>query len=612
MIGHCLKSKIESRVTTSVAFFYGNITPSFINMNKLPKEVLISIIEYLEFIDKLTCLRVCKQLYEAITIDLYKVLEFYDLQQAQDAMAMFKTRGKLGHRTSNLTIDRLDLGKELVLCLPLLLPNIKSLNWREDDSNRKKQNNLLNDMDTQQLSNWKHLEKIVDRPHKLHISTKLLGVCTFNNLKCLQVSFADCSMFKYDEPNRSHITQLLSNIKNAPNLKQLTISESVIDLGDMEIIHSSLPHLQELSLDVVYVLADNPVTVTTMASGLTSFSLSFAKLGNLSVVEITDILIDWIRYMGQKYTRVQHFKFGHDLLDTSSYESDQYDAPAYESDLLEQPLVETLFDMPNIKSYAVQATAMTSNILDVICSSCHQLTNLQLYLDNNTQMKYEFGLLPAYCQTMEKIESLTISRISCGKIEGVLLGQTLSDLADARLFCNLVSLKLENILNNGQVVLVNILKSFPMLEKLHVNQLGFRSPNLVIPLDTIYTCRIKELNLYVWGEQKAYPMEILNLYFDFVLQSCPQLERFSLSGDLNMYCPGDTFYLIFPHDIQLKYISIKLYQCHYYTFNNQRRKEGKRWIDYFKPLQDNIQDKSYHTHLAWRGRVVPDLINIFY
>jgi hypothetical protein len=92
-------------------------------MEKLPKEVFISIMSYLALDDNLECILVCKKWHDCIRdSNLYRSLKFVDGDQDKfiKAITFFTDQDNIGNTVKRLYLERIDVDSLGAFLLPSL------------------------------------------------------------------------------------------------------------------------------------------------------------------------------------------------------------------------------------------------------------------------------------------------------------------------------------------------------------------------------------------------------------------------------------------------------------------------------------------------------------
>ncbi|KAI8880916.1 hypothetical protein K501DRAFT_275137 [Backusella circina FSU 941] len=96
--------------------------------------------------------------------------------------------------------------------------------------------------------------------------------------------------------------RILSQLKNLPVLKRLSLKSPRIKLSDLENIHNNIPSIQEFSLVYLYLeVGDMPSNIISDAS-ITKFELNAGGFPD------ADAHIQFYQYMTQKYTKITNIK----------------------------------------------------------------------------------------------------------------------------------------------------------------------------------------------------------------------------------------------------------------------------------------------------------------
>lgn len=101
------------------------------HINKLPKEIFVSIILFLDKRNKFVCIYVCREWHSVISnTNLYNELVFRkDANRSNKIIYLFQENEYMGKQVTQLELIACKLPSATLLQLPKLLPNLKILNW---------------------------------------------------------------------------------------------------------------------------------------------------------------------------------------------------------------------------------------------------------------------------------------------------------------------------------------------------------------------------------------------------------------------------------------------------------------------------------------------------
>jgi hypothetical protein len=102
-------------------------------MDKMPKELLVLITSDLDMDDKLNCALVREDWYHFIkNSNLYQELKFMNTpDRCEEELAFFKENCSLGNTVTELQLERCLIEPASIVFLPLTLPKVKHLIWRD-------------------------------------------------------------------------------------------------------------------------------------------------------------------------------------------------------------------------------------------------------------------------------------------------------------------------------------------------------------------------------------------------------------------------------------------------------------------------------------------------
>lgn len=564
-------------------FFIINKTCS---MDKLPKEILIQITSILSFSDKHKCMLVCKLwYYTLIETHLYSELKFKQPNTLQQAMRAFKNSHQSSKQVTTLVLTGLNL-KPCLERLLMLFPNLKHLSWIDDYT-----------LPTKYLvkptwkTTWYRLQQIEESVISFSITHYLLIMQPMHCLKRINICFRgigyDCDAL---------CIGLVQHLHHAPALEQLTLSSALIGVRDMEIIHRGSTQLKVIVLINIKSPSWEPrITVTKTAHLLEFFKFHYSPETR------NDKIIDtWINYFSQKYINAHKIKIVNTNMRYKLYSGNQQAN-------LEQSIIDLFTNLPNLTSYEINASPITERMMAILGRRKIRLKQLQLWIETDEQLERESKIVGNSNQ-VESIETLIVTQWRRnGQDNTSLLPKILIELCSS--MKNLVSLTIENTIKAGVNVLIAILQSLVHLETLSVDLIEFKNGidhRLILDKALMKQCKIKNLHIHVGYSSKRHSLMLqVNESFQYVLQSCPNLEKVSISGILYGQ-NSHVFTLDFMHHYRLKYIYIHVHGCAYYILNDEK----VRWKSYRVISTETEESPKFHMHLYHRSNVNLKLMRV--
>lgn len=295
------------------------------NMNdKLPSEILYSIIWYLPLRGKVTCLRVSKTWYNMLMKDkVYEELDFKNIDRLGQALKIFRQRPQLGQQVKQLSLMKSVLKFRNghindIASIPQLLPNTKTFKCMQDEDQDKPYPISFRVFC---MTQWKFTGHKRDNNRIfLNVSATLLsGAAACSFLTNLEVSFQDYAGSR--KPFES--SDLTDNLHNAPVLKQLTLRDiRKLCIGDLAILHSQSPMLQDPALENVNLKRESmPISNVdnSPAQNLRSFTLAYFIVeperwhpGYPVKKEEELTIMEWFDFFGEKYKCIESLEMFHE------------------------------------------------------------------------------------------------------------------------------------------------------------------------------------------------------------------------------------------------------------------------------------------------------------
>ncbi|KAG2207768.1 hypothetical protein INT47_011888 [Mucor saturninus] len=547
---------------------------------------------------------------------LYKQLDFCNINNFNKALDLFAIKPKFGNHVESLTIQSCEIDIVSMFLLPKQFPNTKHLYWWEDV--REEEERIDNDISIKnlphpliyrrELSKWNQLESVDIRTERLPFLTMLLESSLLDNLTSVTICFNPWHLDNYFDRQtlpklRPIVKSFISNIKNAPSLKLLAMECAVLDLSDMEELHASVPKLKSLELfctaisggatddwlistDKKSVLDNNGMAVAlNTASTVEKLSIIFyntmSGIHNIQG-DLKDTMRKWLIYIGCKYTDAE--------IDLKGW-ANQY-LPGIND--FHEPIMTTIQRGPNSTTYHAFLYPITKSIMNAIGDRKVELKSLYLYTDVLRSLLTQLDIvkLSGQAKTINRLE-INLEGVDVRK--GLILESIMSGLSLH--FTSLLNLNITCTIFH--YALIKLLQGLPSLQILSLDYVYFVNNNVV--LVPIVRSKMKKLYLTLSCGGTSTMHEV-NRVMDFVLQSCPLLVDFSLSGTMSLSKIKILKLCFFYHE-DLKTIKIDIKGVHYYVFSWTEGKQGFQWADYneLADKQDPTNER-LHVDIAWRNK----------
>lgn len=587
-------------------------------MKELPTEVFIPVISLLTTSDKLECLLVCRRWHSCITENLlYKELYFNkNTTKLYDAVGLFLDNKK-GSVVRKLVIDNCELDVHTILSLPRYFPNLRDFQWTEDsdfpwDIIKKPTANMTYyyppaRIYSKYLNQWKStLVKISTNIESTPLVTMLLSSATFTDLTSISVSFQR-SLINLGLNNASVakiiplVKQLINTIGNAPALETLHLYYLVIDLDDMEELHRAVPKLEtlymehcricesetslKLNRDRQLVLDHEGFQFVNCIAKLTSLTIYFDNMFSLH----DKVLPVWLTYISCKYDCLVDLDIGitnHDYEESMPIEDFRI------------PVLKILSKIKRMTSYKARLYPFTLDLIHVIDCNKGKLKEIAIYSNEARDIQNQLKCVnkSRQAKTIEKV-NIVVAEVELGG--GAIFNWIISGMSAHLL--NLSCLHIEGCVRYSGLVL--ILRLLVKLEELSLNAIEIKDTEIIRP-KMATKGRIKSLKTMLYGAD-GVSSEIMSTVIRLMLQSCPLLENFTISGDFTHFCYGALNLCFFYHD-QLKSIHVNIEGAQYYTFSWEDGKQELEWADYDTPLETNDETRTnFHIDIVWRA---PDVV----
>lgn len=584
----------------------------------IPVEVLIRIFTLInEPRQYLQCACVCRQWYIIITkMFLYKSLNFYTANTVCKSMDFFNKKRKFAELVEEVNVNNCELDLYSILSMPTQIPNLRILRWTE--TFRSLEDRCITDISmedlppkqvySKQLRIWKNLQKVAVNVERLPLVLMMLQSTTYTNLTCLDIGFDRLSVDNCFDVRtmlkvQPYVKSIINNIKNTPVLKRLRLSDSVLGLEDMEVLHAGAPNLESLHLENVAVTTllihsfivtangiyypdDIPVTITP-ANNLKQLNITFfnttdvLSLHNLDGI-MKDVLLEWLFYIGFKYDNVTDMSLkGHTYCNRVP--------------MFEEPLIKIINKLAGAKSYDAFYNNLTKGTVDAFNENKN--TSLEKLIIRSSKHTEEIEM-----QIYELRESRHLKTIQHLTIDAPNLdifstpSWTITTYGLTKL--NALSL-LHLSCNMHYQAIVLLLGTLPNLKTLMLDPLAINMGE-VTPILPAVKSNLR--NLYITIKcGKGSKMHQVNQIMEFLIQSCSKLAIFSLKGKLR-FTKGILRLCFFNHP-SLQSIIIHLSGITYYTFPWVDGKQGLEWANYYEQTKSRDHDGlMLHADISWTSK----------
>lgn len=580
-------------------------------MDTLSTEVLIRIFSRLSVNDKLESILACRKWHIIITENiLFKCLTINKTRDFSKAIDLFNKNQRFGRQVENLTIRDFKLDIFSILSLPGLFPNLKDFIWIEypRSDNRTTLQLPPPHVYQQEFSKWEKLVNVCLKVEQLPFASMLFESPRLTHLTSLFVDFNSLypNRIFYESvllEIRPTIKSMIKNIKHAPSLKRFTLNCPVLDLDDMESLHSGAPKLEfiharctiisggvndniSINGDKTKVLnADGLPIAQNRADNVKVILINFAVTSSIyagSINSSKDALIKWLIYIGCKYNDAKIKVVG-----MTKFLVGVKQIPEFE-----QPMVTIISKMSEITSYHAFLYPITKPIMDAIDGHSGNLKQLFLYSDDleliEPQLDHVYASRHSNVinQLHINVQGRYIEESQTSNIIFLGLSQHLQSLTYLSMTCIM-----------DYCALTKMFQFLPSLLILTLNsiQIDVDSNIGMVP---IIPSKIRNLNLTLSCKRTTSMLQ-LNKVMKFVLQSCSLLTHFTLYGNLSPFPISGALVLWFFYHQELKEISIDVKGVNYYTFSWETGKQGLGWANSNETLEiDDPTDMKLHVDIA--------------
>ncbi|KAI8880289.1 hypothetical protein K501DRAFT_275706 [Backusella circina FSU 941] len=347
-------------------------------MDKLPPELLHGIFAQLDLKQRLVCLLVCRSWWNVL--DRYSLFCNVELKEEKDQFKKFM--GKI-----KLLPDR----AAQVEVLDIVLQTKTSLNRRELFNifpnarvlRVKPQKVTAHSIFTFygrpiEITHSRSRVEILSDIHHCDLASQLLYSNLGSRLKVLDLDFYE----------RSDAITVLSQLKNLPVLKSLSLTRPKIKLENLEEIHKNVPSIQDLTLKWLKIRAGDMPSNIIPATSMVKLNFSYNNSGHLKD-EVTHTQL--YQYMFKKYANIMDIEYDDKWLSVfSSYVRKEIFLNGildFYKLILPLKTEFTLFALPDDVDPFETADTMGSQIKQFHIWMCQGGT-LFRYLSQSNQVKY--------------------------------------------------------------------------------------------------------------------------------------------------------------------------------------------------------------------------------
>lgn len=332
--------------------------------------------------DKLNLIRVCKQLHKTISEStLYKELVFKNEVQFADA----EHDKSISQQVRHLCLGNMEeYDEQLVAKLPTMLTRLQFLKIQGGRMTNQQNFTVMAD-------NWNSLEKIVESGFGGPPMTVILLIpWTFPQLTSVDLSLSRSK----SEIERYAMTVLLTQlIKNIPSLENLTVTNSVVTIVNVEDIHVTATKLKHLKFGDVHLCTEAAINP---ASYHPSQSLECFSLMDITVIAniidrmagaaddraTANAIREWIKYIGNKYPQLQALELTLSEQITGGKK------------IITATLITALRNLTHLKCYSVMGISSSKQpILDIMAENEVQLKRFEFFVDEDDGIEEIFSFI---------------------------------------------------------------------------------------------------------------------------------------------------------------------------------------------------------------------------
>ncbi|KAG2207416.1 hypothetical protein INT47_006891 [Mucor saturninus] len=404
------------------------------------------------------------------------------------------------------------------------------------------------------------------------------------------------------------VKTLIKNLNSAPSLDYLEFHNAMLDLDDMEELHTGAAKLKVIDAHCTSISNEFIKTVPTSAdkksiidssgvvivreteSTVEKNSIDFFVLCSAGIYDINgelkNTLIKWLLYMGCKYRSTEII-----FKQSSAYLPEICE--------FENPILTIISKMSDTKKYHASLYPITKSIMNAMDEKKGRLEHLYLY--TNTMESIEAQL--QHAGVPKQAKTICYLNIKSGNLDlknSITLQSILSGLSQR--FCSLINSKIKCTMHH--CALIELFQMLPSLLEVFVDSICFDATENIIMIPITRT-KVQSLSLII-SSATAPNMLQANQVMEFILQSCPLLSTFTLSGSVFEIA---ILKLCFFYHQKLTKITINVKKVQYYTFSWENEKQGLQWADCDEIAESNdITGRKPHIDIAWRGKnVILDL-----
>ncbi|CEP10568.1 hypothetical protein [Parasitella parasitica] len=560
-------------------------------MDKLPRELHLYILSYLNFKDKLQCSLVSQEWHNRLKHNvLYHALLFRNPDYLEQAIQFFSDK------TFRLSVHRVDMSLcELPISsfikLPLVFPRLRQLHIADFDPKFKSARRSLEeeaaimDLFEKGVQRWEYLEEIVEKSGNYPVIMSFLKAPKPVYLTSINITYnkRHGSIGKY----RHNLQTLIKLTKNAPFLKRFCARFTFMSLLDFEQLHLHCPNLNTISITtqicdisadldrwfdnaadfdyfVPYYRANiEGVSPVKPAQHLKYLKIKVAKsFTAIRETEITAFTIDnWLRYIGQKYPNLSSLDF-HKI--SNGLQGTQ--APEKQ---FEESMFCVLSKLTHLESLNSNIVPFTTKVVKSMSNSAGKLNNCTLHSYKHYTVQKQLDSLQFMNQS-NQLKSIQIVSNKNSSLHGPI------DFVALNTFCNLTQFTLTSQIDHSQIQ-VSLLLSY-------ASNLEFLALSGVCPtFDVKKTGRqrtaskLKTLQIRKFSFFRSLDWLNLNLSLkNDVLPYCPKLTRFDFSTIRAEYCDkarSDTPFLLaldFRSNLYLEKVNVNLLASKAYRINGRQ------------------------------------------
>lgn len=538
-------------------------------MDLLPFEAFICVISQLPTKDKLNCIRVSKKWHQLIKSSvLYTELKITSQANLDEALSYFCRFAEAGKTVSKLEIQNgggSNLHVEHIDMLPQLFPNLR--HFVNGVFGIKLKERAISDLSPTTFSSWNRLKSLEDYVSEHTLANAILQFGKYEHLTQLSVRCLDLPQYQPDLEIVSppSFKALMRFVKNAPVLESFSAHNGLIDLSDLETLHTNAPNLQEVDLkefqfDNKSVELDIVQKPITPASHMRKFKLMQSFSNEMYIEDPSRkssflFLLRWFAYFASKYGSLEEF-----FIEPVGF----YGGSCMPS-IMVKPFRLLFTAMPHLKKFGINKYLLTSDMLQAMYDSGIRLSALDIWVWSDKDADRQFKAVQNSPEA-PFIEELAIKNPEYN--DDFYPPELLDNVID--LCKDLPRLKKLTINDKGDcgMFLFNaLLKKVPTIETLVFQTMifgFFRRQEGNPDADEMYMVRntghLKHLDVKIANVLSAYhSIKQINSIFKFALDSSPELETFKLGGSMDGVRKAE-IRLDFTSNINLKSIDITFYK----------------------------------------------------